>query len=72
MSDDKKKKDNIILFPLNKIKNKDKIGKQINEKIHQKIVEEQTRDFVEGNVDEIAYKLLDKFVAMLSNHLLKE
>jgi len=32
VSDDKKKKDNIILFPLNKIKNKDKTGKQINEK----------------------------------------
>ena len=64
VSDDKKKKDNIILFPLNKIKNKDKTGKQINEKVHQKIVDEQTREFVEGNVDEIAYKLLDKFVSM--------
>lgn len=65
MSDDKEKKDNLILFPLNKIKHKDTAGKpKHNEKVHQRIVEEQTREFVEGNVDDIAYQLLDKFVKM--------
>ena len=63
MNDDKK--DNIILFPLNKIKHKDTAGKpKHDEKLHQKIVEEQTKEFVEGNVDDIAYTLLDKFVNM--------
>jgi len=58
-------KDNIILFPLNKIKHKDTAGKpKHDEKLHQKIVEEQTKEFVEGNVDDIAYTLLDKFVNM--------
>jgi hypothetical protein len=65
VSDDKEKKDNLILFPLNKIKHKDTAGKpKHNEKVHQRIVEEQTREFVEGNVDDIAYQLLDKFVQM--------
>ena len=29
-------------------------------KNHQKLVEKQTKEFVEGNVDDIAYQLLDK------------
>ena len=63
--DDKKnKKNNIILFPQNRIVNKQTASKKINDKEHQKIVEEQTREFVEGNVDDIAYSLLDKFVKM--------
>ena len=33
-------------------------------KQHKKIVDEQTKEFVEGNVDEIAYTLLDKMVQM--------
>jgi len=65
VSDEKEKKDNLILFPVNKIKHKDTAGKpKHNEKVHQKIVEQQEREFVEGNVDEIAYQLLDKFVVM--------
>ena len=57
-------KDNIILFPTNRIKNKDNVKKPVNEKHHQKLVEQQTKEFVEGNVDDIAYTLLDKFVNM--------
>ena len=57
-------KDNIILFPTNRIKNKQKVKHPVDEKQHQKLVEKQTKEFVEGNVDDIAYQLLDKFVNM--------
>ena len=57
-------KDNIILFPTNRIKNKDNVKKPIDEKQHKILVEQQTKEFVEGNVDDIAYTLLDKFVNM--------
>ena len=57
-------KDNIILFPTNRIKNRDNVKKPVDEKHHQKLVEQQTKEFVEGNVDDIAYTLLDKFVNM--------
>ena len=56
--------DNIILFPTNRIKNKHTVKHPVDEKQHQKLVEEQTKEFVEGNVDDIAYTLLDKFVNM--------
>ena len=56
--------DNIILFPTNRIKNKENVGKNVDEREHRKIVEKQTKEFVEGNVDEIAYSLLDRFVNM--------
>ena len=59
MSDDK-----IIVFPTNRIQKKQNTGKPIDDKQHQKLVEAQTKEFVEGNVDDIAYTLLDKFVAM--------
>ena len=59
MSDDK-----IVLFPTDRIANKDKVNKPIDDAQHQKLVEAQTKEFVEGNVDDIAYTLLDKFVAM--------
>ena len=55
--------DNIILFPTNKIHNKQTVGVK-DEREHKKIVEKQTKEFVEGNVDEIAYSLLDRFVNM--------
>ena len=55
--------DNIILFPLNKIKDK-AAAMAADPKQHKKIVDEQTKEFVEGNVDEIAYTLLDKMVQM--------
>ena len=57
-------KSNIILFPTNRIKDKDNVKKPVDEKHHQKLVEQQTKEFVEGNVDDIAYTLLDKFVNM--------
>ena len=57
-------KDNIILFPSNRIKNKQNVEHPVDPKQHQKLVEEQTKEFVEGNVDDIAYTLLDKFVNM--------
>ena len=57
-------KDNIILFPTNRIKNKDNVKKPVDEKQHKILVEQQTKEFVEGNVDDIAYTLLDKFVNM--------
>ena len=57
-------KDNIILFPTNRIKDKHTVDHPVNEKEHKRLVEEQTKEFVEGNVDDIAYQLLDKFVAM--------
>ena len=57
-------KDNIILFPTNRIKNKESAKKPVDEKQHKKLEEEQTKEFVEGNVDDIAYQLLDKFVNM--------
>ena len=57
-------KSNIILFPTNRIKDKNNVKKPVDEKHHQKLVEQQTKEFVEGNVDDIAYTLLDKFVNM--------
>ena len=56
--------DNIILFPTNRIKDKSKVEHPVDTKEHKRLVEEQTKEFVEGNVDDIAYQLLDKFVAM--------
>ena len=56
--------DNIILFPTNRIANKETVKHPVDPKQHEKLVEDQTREFVEGNVDDIAYQLLDKFVAM--------
>ena len=56
--------DNVILFPTDKIVNKETVKHPVDPKEHQKLVEEQTKEFVEGNVDDIAYSLLDKFVTM--------
>ena len=56
--------DNIILFPTNRIKNKETVEHPVDPKQHKKLVEQQTKEFVEGNVDDIAYTLLDKFVNM--------
>jgi len=56
--------DNIIVFPTNRIQNKDAVGKTPDEREHKKLVDKQTREFVEGNVDQLAYQLLDKFVNM--------
>ena len=51
-------------FPTNRIKNKESAKKPVDEKQHKLLVEQQTKEFVEGNVDDIAYTLLDKFVNM--------
>lgn len=56
MADDK-----IVLFPTDRIVKQENVGK-VDPKEHAKIVEEQTREFVEGTVDDIAYTLLDKFL----------
>ena len=56
--------DNIILFPTNRIKDRKNVKHPVDPKQHQKLVEQQTKEFVEGNVDDIAYQLLDKFVNM--------
>ena len=53
--------DNIILFPLDKIKNKAKVG-PTNNKFTERVAKEQTNKFVETAVDEIALKLLHNFV----------
>lgn len=58
MSDDGK----IVLFPQNRIVNKDNVNKEVNPEEHKKIVDQQTREFVEGSTDDIAYMLLDKFL----------
>ena len=53
--------DNIILFPLDKIKNKSNVGPKKTE-FSKRIEKEQTNKFVETAVDEIALKLLHNFV----------
>ena len=37
-------KDNIILFPTNRIKNKDNVKKPVDEKQHKLLVEQQTKE----------------------------
>ena len=53
--------DNIILFPLDKIKNKSNVGPKKTE-FSKRIEKEQTNKFVETAVDDIALKLLHHFV----------
>ena len=53
--------DNIILFPLDKIKNKSNIGPKPTE-FSKRIEKEQTTKFIESAVDDIALKLLHNFV----------
>lgn len=54
--------DKIILFPTNRIVNKE-TAKQ-DPKASEKIRQEQTKDFVEGSVDQIAMTMLRHFVEM--------
>ena len=60
--------DNIILFPTDRIKNKQQTGTK-NTKFQKQIEKEQTQKFVESAVDDIAMKLLHNFVdlAMKTN-----
>ena len=53
--------DNIILFPLDKIKNKSNVGPKPTE-FSKRIEKEQTTKFIESAVDDIALKLLHNFV----------
>ena len=53
--------DNVILFPVDKIKNKANTGVKDN-KFQKRIEKEQTNKFVETAVDDIALKLLHHFV----------
>ena len=53
--------DNVILFPIDKIKNKANTGVK-DTKFQQRIQKDQTNKFVETAVDDIALKLLHHFV----------
>ena len=53
--------DNVILFPVDKIKNKANTGVK-DSKFQKRIEKEQTNKFVETAVDDIALKLLHHFV----------
>ena len=53
--------DNIILFPTDRIKNKQQTGTK-HTKFQKQIEKEQTNKFIESAVDDIALKLLHNFV----------
>ena len=53
--------DNIILFPTDRIKNKENTGVK-DTKFQKQIEKEQTNKFIESAVDDIALKLLHNFV----------
>lgn len=57
-------KDNIILFPKNRIVEKSTTGPQKDAKFTKKLEEEQTRKFIETTVDDISINLLRKFYDM--------
>jgi len=54
--------DKIILFPLDRIKNKDRVGPSDTSKQQKKIEQKQTKEFVEAATDDIALNLLKQFV----------
>jgi len=53
--------DNIILFPTDRIKNKENTGVK-DTKFQKRVEKEQTNKFIESAVDDIAMKLLHNFV----------
>jgi len=55
------KKDNIILFPTNRIVEKSTTGPVKDDKFAKKLEQEQTKQFVETTVDDISIDLLRKF-----------
>ena len=55
------KKDNIILFPTNKIVEKSTTGPVKDDKFAKKLQQEQTRQYVETTVDDISINLLRRF-----------
>ena len=62
MTNDKDKKGKIIIFPENRIKKK--ITQPQDSPFTKRLKEQQTREFIEGNVDEIGFDLLRKFSDM--------
>ena len=54
--------DKIIHFPTDRIVNKEKVLSQKDNKISQKIMQDQTKKFVETAVDDISMNLLKQFV----------
>ncbi len=54
-------KDNIILFPTNRIVEKKNTGPKKDDKFSKKLQLEQTKQFVETSVDDISISLLRKF-----------
>ena len=54
--------DKIIHFPTDRIVNKEKVLSQKDTKISQKIMQDQTKKFVETAVDDISMNLLKQFV----------
>ena len=62
MTNDKDKKGKIIIFPENRIKKK--ITQPQESPFTKRLKEQQTREFIEGNVDEIGFDLLRKFSDM--------
>jgi len=54
--------DKIILFPLDRIKNKDRVGPSDTSKQQKKIEQQQTKEFVEAATDDIALNILKQFV----------
>jgi len=55
------KKDNIILFPTNRIVEKSTTGPQKDDKFAKKLEQEQTKQFVETTVDDMSINLLRQF-----------
>ena len=53
--------ENIILFPTDRIKNKENVGVK-DTRFQKRIEKEQTTKFIESAVDDIALKLLHNFV----------
>ena len=62
MIKDKEKKGKIIIFPENRIKKR--ITKPQESPFTKRLKEQQTREFIEGSVDEIGFELLRKFSDM--------
>ena len=62
MTNDKDKKGKIIIFPENRIKKK--ITHPQESPFTKRLKEQQTREFIEGSVDEIGFELLRKFSDM--------
>ena len=58
------KKDNIILFPTNRIVEKTTTGPQKDDKFAKKLELEQTKQFIEASVDDISIGLLRQFYNM--------